>query len=752
MRKRLRERYGLTIRLSAFSVLKELVRTDPSPRLGVTHRGHRVSVVGPCAPFIDRQRRFDQARAFIRQRAQHDRVTISPYLPYISSTSNIGMPSSFPPPPLDLSAAEHFSDLSDWSPYSSSRRPTSQCSFPRTVSRSGSWADITLDGNPSDYVSRRLPSLCSISDVFPEGPFIGLADKQEREQEQRCHSLNDGAHADIVRSGDTAFEARVSGSSATPKLHSADSGPEYSSDETGSTTSRNSSYRSRRSGFYGSPSSSVTPLSQPTQSSACASSIDLSSYSALARFVFDLRNNFSVDAEDIEAVMQAMDDDVIPEIESPGHALVITQWKPELALSTDPSLLNISFPDTIPTVKSIWQEFLPWLHSKQVSIGADEYDADLADDYNNFVNTMSYFIWQQSKKTIRIWGTNEPSNRTSVSKNITIQHWEFFEDDPFELIRAGYRVINSDDAFQYIVLKESGSYPQQLNQTRLWDGANTVTGGIWDPHVFDRGNSSNNPTPENPLLAGSIMAAWNDPGPNATTYLEAFYSIKAGLPVIAAANWQAASRPNHLTQDQYLASFPRLEAAAPAQNLDRRIKSAHEIVVEYNLTPASRRPGGRVKDGSGNNYDGTWANGSVKTPLGSKGHNYTFLVEVGAHNISGPLLTGPDDSFGFTTSGNGSTLAFTSSNTLYPLLNYTFPASTAPSSREIIVTGTEDGTSAFVDGQHVGDFVIAIDGNNAILAPMAFVAPVQQIGGAVTRFVLWDGVQNIPSISRPSSP
>ncbi|TFY58447.1 hypothetical protein EVG20_g8144, partial [Dentipellis fragilis] len=37
----------------------------------------------------------------------------------------------------------------------------------------------------------------------------------------------------------------------------------------------------------------------------------LSSYSALARFVFDLRNNFSVDAEDIEAVMQAMDDDVL---------------------------------------------------------------------------------------------------------------------------------------------------------------------------------------------------------------------------------------------------------------------------------------------------------------------------------------------------------------------------------------------------------------------------------------------------------
>lgn len=43
------------------------------------------------------------------------------------------------------------------------------------------------------------------------------------------------------------------------------------------------------------------------------------------------------------------------ECEQPGHALVITQWKPELALSTDPTLLNLTVPETIPTVKSIWQ-------------------------------------------------------------------------------------------------------------------------------------------------------------------------------------------------------------------------------------------------------------------------------------------------------------------------------------------------------------------------------------------------------------
>lgn len=64
---------------------------------------------------------------------------------------------------------------------------------------------------------------------------------------------------------------------------------------------------------------------------------------------------------------------IVPEIEAPGHALVISQWKPQIGMSSDYSLLNISHPETIPTVKAIWRVFLPWIQSKVVSIGADEY-------------------------------------------------------------------------------------------------------------------------------------------------------------------------------------------------------------------------------------------------------------------------------------------------------------------------------------------------------------------------------------------
>lgn len=141
--------------------------------------------------------------------------------------------------------------------------------------------------------------------------------------------------------------------------------------------------------------------------------------------------------DEIQSSCAARGVTTIPEIEAPGHALVIAQWKPDLALA-DLSLLNIryfrphhhrtslaadshpSHPDTIPTMKAVWKTFLPWFHSKTVHIGADEYDSALANDYNLFVNTMSSFIRSSSGKDIRIWGTNEPSRTSTVSQNITI--------------------------------------------------------------------------------------------------------------------------------------------------------------------------------------------------------------------------------------------------------------------------------------------------------------------------------------------
>jgi hexosaminidase len=84
--------------------------------------------------------------------------------------------------------------------------------------------------------------------------------------------------------------------------------------------------------------------------------------------------------DDMQSKCAARGVTLLPEIEAPGHALPITQWKPEIGMSTDYSLLNISHPDTIPTLIQIWKTFLPWFQSKTVHIGADEYRDESLDD------------------------------------------------------------------------------------------------------------------------------------------------------------------------------------------------------------------------------------------------------------------------------------------------------------------------------------------------------------------------------------
>lgn len=235
---------------------------------------------------------------------------------------------------------------------------------------------------------------------------------------------------------------------------------------------------------------------------------------------------------------------VIPEIEAPGHALAITKWKPELALAKK-DLLNLSHPDAIPTVKAIWSEFLPWFQTKEIHIGADEYDSDLADDYINFVNEMADFINSTSGKRVRIWGTYEPSENLTISKDIIVQHWQYGQSDPLELQNDGYDMINSEDWWAYMSLKNDhmpilpAPYPQFYNVTRTMDFAN-VPGWQWEPSLYNPVNITEQVEPRASGNRGAILAAWNDNGPDATTQLEAYYAMREGMPVMAARAWAGA--------------------------------------------------------------------------------------------------------------------------------------------------------------------------------------------------------------------
>ncbi|KAF5859404.1 hypothetical protein ETB97_002911 [Aspergillus alliaceus] len=446
------------------------------------------------------------------------------------------------------------------------------------------------------------------------------------------------------------------------------------------------------------------------------------------------------DFEDLQQHCAQRGVTVIPEIEAPGHGLFITKWKPELALDHK-DLLNLSHPDTIPLVKAIWTEFLPWFQVKEVHIGADEYDSTLADDYIDFVNEMAQFMEEEAGKKIRIWGTYEPSDTRNISKDVIIQHWQYGQSDPVDLAENGYEVINSEDWWAYMSLKNDhmpiypAPYPPFFNTTRVLNFANS-DGWQWTPADFNPVNVTEQPDP-NPVK-GAILAAWNDNGPDATTQLESYYAIRNGIPVVASRAW-TGSRGPVLDISTLSASMELLTSKAVAQNLDRQILQkdgdANELISW--TRPEEKRACDKVFLG-----------------YGSKGMNYELDLDV-----AGPFTLSSNDST-LTLSPDGS-LTFVSDGWHYPLrsihetdgfdegypgriwVNETGsthePVEVPLQSHITIRTDMIGGSRVWVDEDFVGRFeVLVFGGKNLLLSwsQMAFVAPLEWIEGGIERLTV----------------
>ena len=452
---------------------------------------------------------------------------------------------------------------------------------------------------------------------------------------------------------------------------------------------------------------------------------------------------YQSDLEFIQNSRAARGVTVVPELEALGHALVIMQWKPELALNTDSSLLNITVPQTIPTMQDVWGTFLPWFHSKTVHIGADEYTGPET-DYTAFVNALSGFIGAKSQKAIRIWGTFPPNQTTGegyVHKNVSIQHWEFFEDNPYyDYISQNYSVLNSDDAF-YIVNKYSSSYPQSLNISRIFNG--NPAGGAYAPNIFDTKNATNNPPRDNPLVLGHVAALWNDYGPNTSTYLEAYYAWRDGLPGLADKQWGGS-----LQEAEYFQIPSSLRTSIPGQNLDRNVASKSPLILQYNFSHPIE--GSSIVDSSGNQYNGQLSPGcsnstdgslhltsscSLTTPLTSKGRNYTLAFTINpATSLPASFASGLDTTLhlGY---GNLTNVTLETAGNLYSL-SYTAPVNRW-TQLKLIGRGNQTFLQADLGREMEFKAKIGVNGESFVWAPIGIEAPLQRFGGD------WDGLVQV---------
>ncbi|KAK8064670.1 beta-hexosaminidase [Apiospora phragmitis] len=446
--------------------------------------------------------------------------------------------------------------------------------------------------------------------------------------------------------------------------------------------------------------------------------------------------------EQIQTACAARGVTILPEIEAPGHALAIVQWKPELGLASDLSLLNISHPETIPTMKAIWAEFLPWFHSKTVHIGADEYTAGAA-EYNRFVNEMSAFIAAESGKAMRIWGTFPPRPEygdDNVHGIVSIQHWAFFEDNPlYDYLAKNYSVLNWTT--------RTTSYPQSVDIRRTFHG-DPATGGLWYPHIFDQKNATNNPASNNSKVLGSVAPLWNDYGQNASVVSEAYYAWREGIPALGDKQWGG-----DLSESEFASVLNVLHPIIPGQNLERSIPSQSSTIVEYDFKSAAPRTTTegqtRLDDSSGNSYHASTncpfttdggvglaisSDCTVTTPLSSKGRDYTLSLELKVDGLTDPtnatLLYGGDSS-----------LMLTPYITLFASGTYYRLNSTVPLGRWVNLSLTVSKPWAnhrvVPNWSNLGDdgareeflAVLGVLGQFHVWAPVAIEAPLARIGG-----------------------
>jgi len=213
---------------------------------------------------------------------------------------------------------------------------------------------------------------------------------------------------------------------------------------------------------------------------------------------------------------------IVPEIDSPGHSLAFTTYRPDLA---HPGInrggfglayLDLRNPDAIKFMEDIWDEVCPLFDSPLVHIGTDEYRLNLIKDkkerdalgesFRKYINHLNQYIVKKHGKTVRTWsGYEHMPGTTEPDKSVIIDMWE--TTDAKAKVGNGYKVVNSSHFYTYIV---PGAPYYGVNNKFIHD--------TWTPRQFS--NKPEGKLDNDDGLMGGKLHIWNDFGPSGYTWNE----------------------------------------------------------------------------------------------------------------------------------------------------------------------------------------------------------------------------------------
>ena len=220
---------------------------------------------------------------------------------------------------------------------------------------------------------------------------------------------------------------------------------------------------------------------------------------------------------------KALHINLVPEIDTPGHALSFVKVRPDLmyqgSLSDYRGKHNVErvamldldnkYDETLAFVKSVYDKLLDGpdapLHGvSTVHIGTDEYYGS-RESYRRYVNDLIKYI-KGKGYTPRIWGSlSAKRGKTAVDwKDVEVDIWSIGWQQPKEAIAQGAKIINITDIPTYSVPNgdnRQAAYGDYANYETQYNG--------WTPNDFRTGHG---PLLEasNPNVIGGGHAVWND--------------------------------------------------------------------------------------------------------------------------------------------------------------------------------------------------------------------------------------------------
>lgn len=303
---------------------------------------------------------------------------------------------------------------------------------------------------------------------------------------------------------------------------------------------------------------------------------------------------------------------ILPEIDAPAHVLAFTQYKPSLGSKKyGMDHLDLDNPEIYPFMENIFKEYIsgvdPVFIGKEVHIGTDEYAKEESEKFRSFTNHLIEYVEGMGKK-VRMWGAlTHAKGKTPVKvKDVVLNEWYNGYAQPKDMMKLGYEVISTPDAWLYIV-PMAGYYNDFLDNRKIYNE--------WAPNVIGKEVFE----PKHPQILGGSFAVWNDVVGNGISERDVHFRVFKSMQVLAQKMWQG-SKPN--------LNFETFESKAKAIGESPGLQMLGNILPQNHTTVQVKLPNTILFEGKNAivNHD---LLAEISLPFADGiGYNYTVRFDI----------------------------------------------------------------------------------------------------------------------------